>query len=98
MERIVAGRTHLSDLINGAIEALVAASYELPTLSTLRRLAGNVHARVTDAWLALIGTRLSPVTRRQLGDSIPRVFPTAIVRADSCLVCAPQRPFASESM
>ncbi len=66
MERIVAGRTHLSDLINGAIEALVAASYELPALSTLRRLAGNVHARVTDAWLALIGARLSPVTRRQL--------------------------------
>ena len=59
-------RTHLSDLINGAIEALVAASYELPALSTLRRLAGNVHARVTDAWLALIGARLSPVTRRQL--------------------------------
>ena len=37
IERIVGGRAHLSDLINGAIEALIAAHYELPALSTLRR-------------------------------------------------------------
>ena len=30
MERIVSGRAHLSDLINGAIEALVAANFALP--------------------------------------------------------------------
>jgi uncharacterized protein DUF4158 len=47
IERIVGGRAHLSDLINGAIEALIAAHYELPALSTLRRLASGVHAQAT---------------------------------------------------
>lgn len=66
MERIVAGRTHLSDLINGAIEALVSASVELPALGTLRRLAGTVHAQATTAWLARVSERLSPPMCRRL--------------------------------
>jgi hypothetical protein len=35
IERLVGVRIHLSDLINGAIEALIAAHYELPALSTV---------------------------------------------------------------
>ncbi|MCC6197554.1 MAG: DUF4158 domain-containing protein, partial [Burkholderiales bacterium] len=66
MERIVSGRTHLSDLINGAIEALVAAHYELPALGTLRRLAGTVNARATEAWLATVASRLAAVHRARL--------------------------------
>lgn len=66
MERIVGGRTHLSDLINGAIEALVAAHYELPALSTLRRLAGTVNARATEAWLVTVTRRMSAATRARL--------------------------------
>jgi hypothetical protein len=45
MQRLVGGRAHFSDLINGAIEALIAARFELPALSTLRRLAGHVAYR-----------------------------------------------------
>ena len=58
MERIVAGRAHLSDLINGAIEALIAEHFALPALSALRRLAGGVHARATSAWLTGITARM----------------------------------------
>lgn len=45
-ERIVGGRAHLHDLINGAIEALVAGNFALPASSALRRLAGRMHTRV----------------------------------------------------
>jgi TnpA family transposase len=66
MERIVAGRTHLSDLINGAIDALVAENVELPALTTLRRLAGNVHALAEAAWLDALNARLSPAILSRL--------------------------------
>jgi hypothetical protein len=49
MQRLAGGRAHFSDLINGAIEALIAARFELPALSTLRRLAGHVHAGTMNA-------------------------------------------------
>lgn len=66
MERIVAGRAHFSDLINGAIDALVAGHYELPALSTLRRLAGRVHAKATHTWFTNVSDRLTPDTRKRL--------------------------------
>jgi len=66
MERIVSGRAHFSDLINGAIDALVAENYELPALSTLRRLAGRVHAHATNAWFMAVSGRLTNGTRKRL--------------------------------
>ena len=66
IERIVAGRAHLSDLVNGAIEALIAARYELPALSTLRRLAGGVHARATLDCFAAVDRRLDADIQQRL--------------------------------
>jgi TnpA family transposase len=66
IERIVAGRAHLSDLVNGAIEALIAAHYELPALSTLRRLAGGVHARATLDCFAAVDSRLDADIQQRL--------------------------------
>jgi len=66
MQRIVGGRAHLSDLINGAIEALIGARFELPALSTLRRLAGHVHANATNAWLTKVNERLTELMRAGL--------------------------------
>jgi len=68
MERIVGSQAHLSDLINGAIEALVAAQYELPALSTLRRLAGGVHAQATHVWFMAVSARLDEAIRKRLDD------------------------------
>jgi hypothetical protein len=59
MQRIVRGRAHFSDLINGAIEALIGAHYELPALSTPRRLAGHMHATATNARLTRVDERLT---------------------------------------
>ena len=68
MERIVNGRAHLSDLINGAIEALVAANFALPALSALRRLAGRVYTRATSTWLTGIPARMAESTVERLED------------------------------
>lgn len=59
IKRIVGGRAHFSDLINGAIDALIAAHYELPALSTLRRLAGGIHAQANQDWFTAVSERLS---------------------------------------
>lgn len=37
-------RTDPADIINSAIDALIRHDFELPTLATLRRLAGTVHS------------------------------------------------------
>ena len=66
MQRIVGGRAHFSDLLNGAIETLIGAHYELPALSTLRRLAGHVHATATNAWLTQVDERLTDSMRTGL--------------------------------
>lgn len=66
MERIVGGRTQVSDLINGAIEVLVTANYELPALSTLRWLAGRVHKRATDGEWSIPGAGWGATCRRTL--------------------------------
>ena len=59
-------RAHLSDLINGAIEALIADHFALPALSALRRLAGAVHARATSLWLTGITARMPESASEQL--------------------------------
>lgn len=42
-------RTEPADIINSAIDALIRHDFELPTLATLRRLAGTVHSQITSA-------------------------------------------------
>ena len=90
MERIVSGRAHLSDLINGAIEALVAERFALPALSTLRRLAGRVHARTTSAWLTDIAARLPKSTAQRL-EALLTVPPEATESAFAKLCRPPKR-------
>ena len=48
IEQLASARTHPADLINGAIETLVREHFELPALSTLRRMASNVQQRIHD--------------------------------------------------
>ena len=59
IETLATVRTHPADLLNGAIEMLLRERVELPALSTLRRIAGNVVQRVHDRLLLEIHGRLS---------------------------------------
>lgn len=59
IEALAAVRTHPADLLNGAIEMLLRERVELPALSTLRRIAGNVVQRVHNRLLLEIHGRLS---------------------------------------
>jgi TnpA family transposase len=90
MERIVSGRAHLSDLINGAIEALVAANFALPALSALRRLAGRVHTRATSVWLTEIAARMPESTLQRL-EELLTVSPEATESAFAKLCRPPKR-------
>lgn len=49
----------LADLINVAIEELVRQRFELPAFSTLKRIAQQVRARVTDAFYQQINQQLT---------------------------------------
>ena len=53
MQRLVRGRAHFPDLMNGASETLIAPRFKLRELRTLRRLAGHVYAKSMNAcrWL-----------------------------------------------
>ncbi|MBK5204948.1 MAG: Tn3 family transposase, partial [Polaromonas sp.] len=52
-------RTDPADIINSAIDALIRHDFELPTLATLRRLAGTAHSNINAAqWTEVCG-RLS---------------------------------------
>jgi hypothetical protein len=57
-----------ADLINVAIESLIANRYELPTFSTLDRLAGHVRQQVHQRLYEQITTRLSEEQRNRLDD------------------------------
>jgi hypothetical protein len=89
IERIVAGRAHLSDLINGAIEALIAAHYELPALSTLRRLAAGVHAQATQDWFTAVSGRLND-NLQQRRDCLLTV-PKDAQESEFATLCKPTR-------
>ena len=54
MEELARVRTSPADLTNAAIECLVSARIELPALSTLRRLAGNVNEQVQNEQFARV--------------------------------------------
>jgi TnpA family transposase len=60
-----------ADLINRALEALAAASIDLPAFSTLDRLAGNLRAQAH---------------RQMYGAVAARLYPAAIVSLDALLI------------
>ena len=62
MEQFASARTHPADLINGAIETLVREHFELPALSTLRRIAGTVQQRIHDQLFEQVAKSLTQRT------------------------------------
>ena len=60
MESATQARLNPADLINAAIEVLVQARYELPSLSLFCRLAESVSERTQRHSMTLVQTRLSP--------------------------------------
>lgn len=59
MESTAQVRLNPADLINAAIDALVQARYELPTLSLFRRMAGSVSERTLQNSMTRVHSRLS---------------------------------------
>ncbi|MGI8591737.1 MAG: EAL domain-containing protein [Nakamurella sp.] len=82
-----------ADLINVALEQLIAARFELPGYSTLDELAATVRREVNDGIYAAVHARISetdravltgllrvdPVTRRSLFDELKRTAAAATV-------------------
>ena len=68
IEALASIRTHPADLLNGALEMLLRERVELPALSTLRRIAGNVVQRVHDRLLQEIHGRLAEQDRERLDE------------------------------
>lgn len=66
IERLALARTHPADLVNGAIDTLIREHFELPALSTLRRITGKVQQRVQDRLLNDIEEKLSVQERTAL--------------------------------
>src|ERR1039457_221566 len=89
MQRIGGGRAPFSDLINGAIETLICAHYELPALSTLRRLAGHVHANATNAWLTRVDERLTDSMRAGLENLL--AVPEGATESAFAQLCRPAK-------
>ena len=58
MSNIALARTDPADLVNAAVDALVRHRFELPSLDTLARLAGQVHSQVNTAQWAGISALL----------------------------------------
>ncbi len=54
------------DLINAAIEVLIRQRFELPALSTLRRIAGNIMQTESDRVFATVASRLSVADAKRL--------------------------------
>ncbi len=66
MRKTAQARTDPADIINSAIDALIRHGFELPTLTTLRRLAGTAHSTVNaKQWNEVCG-RLSSAQRAML--------------------------------
>jgi TnpA family transposase len=66
----VAAETRLdpADLVNAAIDALIRERCELPSLSTLLRLAGNAHRRINSSQWQQVHERLTALDVQRLDD------------------------------
>lgn len=68
MEQLASARTQPADLINGAIETLVRECFELPALSTLRRVASTIQQRTNDGLFDTVTRPLTSTQRAALDD------------------------------
>ena len=66
MQSTAQARTDPADIINSAIDALIRNDFELPPLSTLRRLAGTAHNKINAAQWAAVCNLLIPAQRAVL--------------------------------
>lgn len=66
IEQLASARTQPADFINGAIEVLVQRRFELPALSTLRRLAGTIQQRIHDRLFDQVVKSLNAAQRAAL--------------------------------
>lgn len=66
----VAAETRLdpADLVNAAIDALIRERRELPSLSTLLRLAGNAHRRINSTQWQQVHERLTELDAQRLDE------------------------------
>jgi len=64
--RVARTRTDPADLINAAVDALVRHRFELPALSSLRRLAGSAHSAVNAAQWSEVCEQVSDSKRSAL--------------------------------
>jgi hypothetical protein len=65
-------REHPADLINAALDTLIARRCELPAFSTLDRLAGQIRTRVHDRLYRTIQARLTQAEQRRLEQLLER--------------------------
>ena len=90
MQKAALTQQDLADLINVAIEELVRQRFELPAFSTLKRIAQQVRAQVTDRFYAQVGERLSPADRCTL-DPLWVIAPEATTTPWQTLKLDPSR-------
>lgn len=57
-----------ADLVNAAIDALIRERCELPSLSTLLRLAGNAHRRINSSQWQQVHERLTAMDVQRLDE------------------------------
>ena len=84
-------RTDPADIINSAIDALIRRDFELPTLVTLRRMAGTVHSNINTGQWTDVCARLSLVERSVL-ETLLVVDPQTQKSPFANLCATPGRP------
>jgi hypothetical protein len=67
----VATRLDPAELVNAAIDALIRERSELPSLSTLLRLAGNAHRRINSTQWQQVHQRLTARDIQRLDELLP---------------------------
>jgi TnpA family transposase len=90
MRKIAEARSDPADLINAAVDTLVRNRFELPALTTLRRLAGMVHSDVNETQWQCVGTLVSDRQCLSL-DSLLAVDPATQESRFAILCRAPGR-------
>lgn len=94
MEQLASARTQPADLITGAIETLVRERFELPAMSTLRRMVGIVRQRTNDSLFDVVAKHLTAAHRDTL-DALLEVPKDAKESPFATLCRAPGRATAT---
>ena len=85
----IAKRTGLAGLTLATYPKRTAAHYELPALSTLRRLAGGVHAQATQDCLAAVDGRLDADLQQRLDGLL--TVPKDAQESEFATLCKPTK-------